>query len=1142
MTGSILLTGGTVTRQVTVPHTSRRTRINLFFVVILGGYLTQFSVLAQAPTPFTCTNGASYVTKTTGATNTNTGLFSFNMSNGTYTSIASPLTVTASSNKVDAIGYNVVDNFIWGSATGTNRVVKIGSNGATQDFAVTGLPAASYTAGDVDANGYLYLYASGSNSLYKINLNGTPTLTTTYTLSPTYQLNDISVNSAGTTIYGIGSSSGNLITISLSGGNATSSSTPMSNIPSGGTWNTFLDESNNLYLQESEGKVYRITPPYGNANVKLVSDNVPTTFNSDGARCRNAKIQSDIEPTPFTCQQQVSFVSKSPTTTNINTGLYSLNIATGVYTAISQPIIFDSSVDAIAYNPIDNFIWGAVGSSNSVVKIGANGSHEVFTVAGLPVDTYAAGAIDASGNMYLYSGVNGGKIYKVNLTTVPSPTLTNTYTYTSATTPTLSDFVVSPDGTTLRGIRRGTGDLAVITLSGSTATQTTVSTVTLPSDNNWNLSMDSNGDLYAQNATNGNVNRISAPLYNHVQQVSTLASGTSNSDGTGCPTALLTIAPVTFSCGSLQYQVTAATGMDPSTLWRYNNITGIRTAVKVLNVNVNAIGYNVKDNFIWGYSRDKGVVVKLDATGAFTEYLIPNLPKEIYFVGDVSLDGYYYLLSEADNKTIYVIDLDPSRPTYLQLVNPDNGFAIFDTTPYGMIGSHARIIHDWAFNPTDNQLYAVLSADAPNANHVITVNPLTGISSHSAGEVEGGLIKNGTPNFGAVFFDNEGNFYVVNNTSGNFYRLDLSTLKATLLTDKPTGITSNDGAGCALAPPIPIDMGDAPDSYGTLLNDGGPVHILSANLKIGSLVDDELDGFSSSLANGDDLDQTDDEDGIGSFPELLVSATSYSVSVNVTNTTGNTAILAGWIDFNNNGAFDSGERTEVAIANGQTSATLTWNGLTGLSVTNTYVRIRLASLAEEVVSPLGTAADGEVEDYIIEIKPLPVTLASFNVRSENEVSLLNWTTTEETNTDRFEVERSGDAKSWVKIGVRHARGESKSLVDYAYTDNEPLNGINYYRLKMIDLDHTYTYSRIRSIHFDIPAVVYPNPTDKLIFLNTSKFEVESYQIIRADGRVVSKGRYDKFKGIDVSKFPNGVYAIHFKGNKSTYIQKLLIQK
>lgn len=174
-----------------------------------------------------------------------------------------------------------------------------------------------------------------------------------------------------------------------------------------------------------------------------------------------------------------------------------------------------------------------------------------------------------------------------------------------------------------------------------------------------------------------------------------------------------------------------------------------------------------------------------------------------------------------------------------------------------------------------------------------------------------------------------------------------------------------------------FDYGDAPDSYGTLTTNGGPNHGIDNTIFMGAVVpDSEITGIPSVNADGDDLNNTDDEDGISSFPVLLSSATSYSVNVNVTNNSGNSARLVGWIDFNRNGIFESGEGTQTTVFNGTSGATvaLNWPVISGLVGGDTYARIRLSSDPDLSLFTTGSAmSDGEVEDYA-----LPISTVNFD--------------------------------------------------------------------------------------------------------------------------------------------------------------------
>jgi hypothetical protein len=160
--------------------------------------------------------------------------------------------------------------------------------------------------------------------------------------------------------------------------------------------------------------------------------------------------------------------------------------------------------------------------------------------------------------------------------------------------------------------------------------------------------------------------------------------------------------------------------------------------------------------------------------------------------------------------------------------------------------------------------------------------------------------------------------------------------------------------------------------------------------------------------------------------------------------------------------------------------------------------------------------------------PLPVTLVSFTASEEGNVTLLTWSTTEETNASYFEIQRSSDAKTWNPIGQKDAAGESKSAVNYSFVDSAPLKGINYYRLKMIDSDGTYAYSRIESITLENGGTVsiYPSPVDKALFLSGIQSKnIKQVSIHNSLGQTVYVANSVSSSGIDVSKLAPGIYVI-----------------
>ena len=183
-----------------------------------------------------------------------------------------------------------------------------------------------------------------------------------------------------------------------------------------------------------------------------------------------------------------------------------------------------------------------------------------------------------------------------------------------------------------------------------------------------------------------------------------------------------------------------------------------------------------------------------------------------------------------------------------------------------------------------------------------------------------------------------------------------------------------------------FDFGDAPDSYATdITDDGGegigPSHALGSGLLIGTTVDDEADGqpvVNNTPADGDDTTDTDDEDGVN-IPTLIAGQTA-TISVDVTNPTGSTAFLQGWIDWDDDGVFDAGDQiaSNIAIPAGTTQTVpinITVPAGANTADNPTYARFRVSTT--NGIGATGQADDGEVEDYEVSIQDNSTVILDF---------------------------------------------------------------------------------------------------------------------------------------------------------------------
>ena len=166
-----------------------------------------------------------------------------------------------------------------------------------------------------------------------------------------------------------------------------------------------------------------------------------------------------------------------------------------------------------------------------------------------------------------------------------------------------------------------------------------------------------------------------------------------------------------------------------------------------------------------------------------------------------------------------------------------------------------------------------------------------------------------------------------------------------------------------------LDFGDAPASYGTTLPDGAR-HGIVEGLSIGTAPDRDVDGIPSIDATGDDLNMAiNDEDGVLQATPLAPGDTA-SFEVTLTNTTGSTAYLQGFMDFNQDGDFD--DAGEKFLSNQTVNSGVT-NVVYSVSVPvpsdaptgDTFMRFRLSKTGN--LDSGGFAGTGEVQDHQVTV-------------------------------------------------------------------------------------------------------------------------------------------------------------------------------
>jgi hypothetical protein len=194
---------------------------------------------------------------------------------------------------------------------------------------------------------------------------------------------------------------------------------------------------------------------------------------------------------------------------------------------------------------------------------------------------------------------------------------------------------------------------------------------------------------------------------------------------------------------------------------------------------------------------------------------------------------------------------------------------------------------------------------------------------------------------------------------------------------------------------------------------------------------------------------------------------------------------------------------------------------------------------------------------------LPVNLLSLTANVLKDGVQLNWATATETNNYGFEIERKvqNSDENWKKIGFVGGGGTSNSPKSYKFTDNSPVVGKNYYRLKQVDTDGSISYSNIVEVeyHTSIPnqfslSQNYPNPFNPTTTIRYELAKGSDVKIVvyNINGELVKElvnqrqeaGIYEvEFQSVvDGKQLANGVYFYKLQAGDFTEVRKMILMK
>ncbi|MEL6845213.1 MAG: T9SS type A sorting domain-containing protein, partial [Bacteroidota bacterium] len=360
-----------------------------------------------------------------------------------------------------------------------------------------------------------------------------------------------------------------------------------------------------------------------------------------------------------------------------------------------------------------------------------------------------------------------------------------------------------------------------------------------------------------------------------------------------------------------------------------------------------------------------------------------------------------------------------------------------------------------------------------------------------------------------------------------------------------------------------LDLGNLPTAY--MRRTGMVYHLLDDNhdLHLGQTVQEHT-LTSLSLASGMLTSSTvtsgPSDDGINfldiDYWEVGSPADGRGGSVEVEASAA--GWIVGWIDFNQDADFmDAGEMI-VNQAAGAGVNTINFSIPAGTSLDQTYYsRFRLFG-SEPVMAPMsfaGGAVGGEVEDYSLDFTSLPVELLSFEAEQSEQGIELVWVTASEENTRAFEIERSIDGLVFSKIDEVAAAGSSQEIRPYRFDDNTTANldfAKLFYRLKMVDLDGSFSYSEVESVTLsdkvDFSLMLAPSPPENYLKVEFTADPGQTAEIIVVNslGQTMHEARILPEPGVNywehqVSSYLEGVYFIRLVSGQQKAVVKFIMQ-
>jgi hypothetical protein len=191
----------------------------------------------------------------------------------------------------------------------------------------------------------------------------------------------------------------------------------------------------------------------------------------------------------------------------------------------------------------------------------------------------------------------------------------------------------------------------------------------------------------------------------------------------------------------------------------------------------------------------------------------------------------------------------------------------------------------------------------------------------------------------------------------------------------------------------------------------------------------------------------------------------------------------------------------------------------------------------------GNASGCNTRSEIEAVCPLlPIEMVYFEGKLVNNKPTLFWQTASESNNDYFQIEHHLNGVGFVEIGRIAGNGTTQERSNYRFIHEKPIIGANYYRLKQVDFNGSYTYSKIVNVIFESKEIdIFPNPTASIItIVGIHPAGGASIRVTNEMGQLVKSAQLTT-NTFDLSDLPKGLYFVTIFVDNQVVTKRMVVK-